>query len=87
MSSTKEREDSQNLNNDTFYRPVTGAHCVIKIEKHPDSGILSGYFDDHHSQGYSQVNEAFKALTKNEIFQPYTTDHDFRSSNEGNDIG
>ena len=34
-------QDSQNINNDTFYRPpVTSAQCIIGTEKYPDSGIL-----------------------------------------------
>ena len=42
----KERQDSQNLNNDTFYRsPVTSAQYIIGTENHPDSGILLNYDD------------------------------------------
>ena len=37
----KERQDSQNLNNDTFNRlPVTSAQCVVGIDKIPDSPTL-----------------------------------------------
>ena len=37
-----ERQDSQNLHNDTFYRTsVTSAQCFIGTEKYRDSGILS----------------------------------------------
>ena len=43
----RDRQDSQNLNNDTFHRPpVTSAQCNIGTEKHPDSGILLTYDDD-----------------------------------------
>ena len=36
-----DRQNDQNLNNDTFYRPpVTSAQCIIGTEKYPDSGIL-----------------------------------------------
>ena len=36
----KDREDSQNLNNDTFCRvPVTCAQCIIGTEKYPDGNI------------------------------------------------
>ena len=43
----QDRQDSQNLNNDTFYRlPVTSCQCVIGTEKHPDAGILLNYDDD-----------------------------------------
>ena len=32
--STRDRQDSQNLNNYTFYRPsVTSAQCIIGTEK------------------------------------------------------
>ena len=34
-----------------------------------------------------QIKEAFRALTKDDILQPYISEDDFRSSNEGNSIG
>ena len=83
-----DRENDQNLNNDTFYRPlVTSAQCIIGTEKYPDSGILINYNDDDYSQGYGQIKEAFKALTKDNLLQPYISDDDFRSSNNGDNIG
>ena len=83
-----DRQNNQNLNNDTFYRPpVTSAQCIIGTEKYPDSAILLNYNDDDYSQGYGQIKEAFKALTKDDILQPYISEHDFRSSNGGNNIG
>ena len=83
-----DRQHDQNLNNDTFVRlPVTSAQVVIGTERYPDSGILLNYDDDDYSQGYGQIKEAFKALTKDDILQPYITEDDFRSSNEGNNIG
>ena len=83
-----DRQNDQDLNNDTFYRPlVTSAQCIIGTEKYPDSGILLNYNDDDYSQGYGQIKQAFKALTKDNILQPYITEHDFRSSNDVNDIG
>ena len=83
-----ERQNSQNLNNDTFYRPlVTSAQCIIGTEKYPDSGILLNYNDDDYAQGYGQINEAFKALTKDDLLQPYISDADFRSNNDGDNIG
>ena len=86
--STKERQDSQNLANDAFYRlPVTSAQCFIGTEKYPDSAILLSYNDDDCSQGNGQIKEAFKALTKDDILQPYKSDHNFRSSNDDNNIG
>ena len=82
-----DRQSDQNLNNDTFYRPpVTSAQCIIGTEKYPDSGILLNYNDDDYSQGYGQIKEAFKALTKDNILQPFISEHDFRSSNDGNNI-
>ena len=83
-----DRQNNQNLNNDSFYRPlVTSAQCIIGTEKYPDSGILLNYNDDDYSQGYGQIKEAFKALTKDNLLQPYIPDDDFRSSNDGNNIG
>ena len=83
-----DRQHDQNLNNDTFVRlPVISAQVVIGTERYPDSGILLNYDDDDYSQGYGQIREAFRALTKDDILKPYITDDDFRSSNEGNNIG
>ena len=45
------------------------------------------YNDDDYSQGYSQIKEVFKALSKDDILQPYISEDDFRSSNDGNNIG
>ena len=84
----QDRQNLQNENNDTFYRPpVTSTQCIIGTEKYPDSGILLNYDDDKYNQGYGQIKEAFRALTKDDILQPYISDHDFRSSNNNNDIG
>ena len=85
----QDRQDSQNLNNDTFYRlPVVSAQCIIGTEKYPDAGILLIYDDDEYSQGYHQIKEAFKALTKDNILQPYKSDDNFRTSNAAaNDVG
>ena len=68
----QDRQDSQNLNNDTFCRlPVVSAQCVIGTEKCPDAGILLKYDDDDdYGQGYHQIKEAFKALTKDDVLQP-----------------
>ena len=83
-----DRQHDQNLNNDTFIRlPVISAQVVIGTERYPDSAILLNYDDDDYSQGYGQRKEAFKALTKDDILQPYITEDDFRSSKEGNNIG
>ena len=83
-----DRQHNQNLNNDTFVRlPVISAQVVMGTERYPDSAILLNYDDDDYSQGYGQIKEPFKALTKDHILQPYISDDDFRSSNEGNNIG
>ena len=87
-SQQNNRQYDQNLNNDTFVRlPVISAQVVIGTERYPDSAILINHDDDDYSQGYGLIKEAFKALTKDDILQPYISEDDFRSSNEGNDIG
>ena len=42
--------------------------------------------DDDYSHGYGQIKEAFKALLKDNVLQPYITEVGFRSSNDGNNI-
>ena len=82
----QDRQDSQNLNNDTFCRlPVITAHCLIGTEKYPDAGILSNYDDHDYTQDYHQIKEALKALTEDNILQPCISDDDFRSSNARTD--
>ena len=85
----QDRQDSQDLNNDTFCRlPVVSAQRSFGTEKYPDSAILLNYDDDDYSQGYHPTKEAFKALTKDDILQPYISEEDFRSSNAAaNDVG
>ena len=59
------RQDSQSLNNDTFYKSsVTSAQCVASTNKYPASGMLLCFDDDEYSQVFKQIEEAFKALTK-----------------------
>ena len=83
-----DRQNDQNLNNDTFVRlPVISSQCILGTEKYPDSAILLKYNVDDFSQGYGQIKEAFKALTKDDILQPYISEDDFRSSNDGDKIG
>ena len=78
----RDRQDSQILNNDTFcWLPVVSAQCIIGTEKNTDIGILLNHEDDGYLQGYAQVKEAFRALTKDDILQPYISENDFRSSN------
>ena len=70
-----DRQNDQNLNNDTFVRlPVISAQVVIGTERYLDTGILLNYNDDENSQGYGQVKEAFKALTKDDMLQPYISE-------------
>ena len=84
----QDRQHDQTLNNDTFYRlAVTSAQCIIGTEKYPDSATLLNYDNDDYSQGYGQIKEAFRALTKDNILQPYISEDDFRSDNNGNNIG
>ena len=85
----RDRQDSRNLNNDTFCRlPVVSAQCIIGTEKYPDAAILLIYVDDDYSQGYHQIKETFKALTEDDILQLYISDDNFRTSNAAaNDIG
>ena len=85
----QDRQDSQNLNNDTFCRlPVVSAQCIIGKEKYPDAGISLNYDDDKYAQGYRQIKEAFRALTKDDILQPYISEEDFRSSDvRADDVG
>ena len=67
----RDRQDSQNLNFDTFCRlPVVSAQCIIGTENYPDAGILLNYDDDYYAQGYSQIKEAFRVLIKDKILQP-----------------
>ena len=81
-------QHDQNLNNDIFCRlPVTSAQCIIGTERHPNSAVLLKYDDGDYSQSKGQIKEAFRALTKNDKLQPHMSEHDFRSSKDGSDIG
>ena len=83
-----DRQHDQTLKNDAFYRmPVSSAQCIIGTEKYPDSATLLNYDDGDYSQGYGHIKEAFKALTEDNILQPYISADDFRSDNNGNNIG
>ena len=55
--------------------------------KYPDCSKLLTYDDEYYSQGYVQSKKPFRVLTKEDVFQPYIFDHDFRSSKEGIDVG
>ena len=45
------------------------------------------YDDDDDSQGYGQIKKAFRAFTKDDILQPYISDHVFRPSIKNIDFG
>ena len=67
-----DRQDSQNLNNNTFYgHPVTNAHVLIGTERYPDNSFFLNFDDDDYFQGYGQIKEAFKALTQEDIPQQF----------------
>ena len=51
----------------------------------PDSGTLIIYIIDEHSQRYGEIEETFRAVTKDDILQPYISEHDFGSSHKNND--
>ena len=83
-----DRQHGQNLNNDAFVRlRIISGQFIFGTEKYPESGILLNYSDDDYSQAYGQIKEAFKAHTKDNILQPYKSENDFRSSNDGGNIG
>ena len=42
--------------------------------------------DVYNSQAYAQIKEIFRALTKDNVLQPYITEDHFQSSNDGDNI-
>ena len=66
---------------------VTSAQCIIGTEQNPDDSISLNYNDYNYSLGYAQTKEVFRALTKDNVLQPYIREDDFRSSNDSDDIG
>ena len=80
-------QHDQNLNNDTFCRlPIVSAQCIIGNEEYLDTGISLSFKDNEYRQGYPQIKEAFRALRHDNVLQPNTSENDFRSSNDGDDI-
>ena len=66
----KDRQHDQNLNNDTSCRlPSITAQCIIVTVRYPDSAFLLNYDDDYYSRGCGQTEEAFRALTKDNLLQ------------------
>ena len=55
--------------------------------KNPDAAILSNFDDDDYIHTYSGIEEAFKALTKDDILKCYLSEHDFRFCNDVDNIG
>ena len=60
---------------------------MIRAEKTPDFGILLNNSEDDFFEGYQQSKEAFSAIIKDNTFQLYLSDRDFRFRNEGIQIG
>ena len=64
----RDKQDSQKLNNDTFCRlAYVSAQAMIGTKKQPDAAILLYYKDHVFSQGYAQIKEAFRNLTKDDL--------------------
>ena len=83
----QDRQHSQSLNKDTFCRlPVVSAQYFIGTEMYPDNCIILIYGDDDNAQGYSQIEQAFRVLTKYNILQTYISYDDFRYSNASVDV-
>ena len=57
------------------------------VRKKPDCANLLNYDNGDYSQGFGQIKEAFRALTKVDNLECYVSDHDFKSSNKGIVIG
>ena len=83
----RDRQDSQNLTNDTFCRlPVSSDQCFIGTEKYPVAVLTLNYDDDDdYSHGFGQIKETFRALLKDDNFQPHISYDKFRSSNVRDD--
>ena len=86
-TSKKDRQKSQNLNNDTSYRLlVTIAQCLISTEKYAVAGIILNYNEDELPQRHGQIKAAFRALTKNLNLPPYISDDDFGNCDDDVDV-
>ena len=57
------------------------------MKMYPDTGILLNFDSDDYSRGYHQIEETFRALTKKNKLQPYKSENDYRSANEGDNTG
>ena len=67
--------------------PATSAQCIIGAEKYLDPVFVLNYDDDEYSQRNGQIKEALRALTKDDVFKTYVSEHVFISSIIINDIG
>ena len=82
------RQDSHNLNNDSICKiRVSSCQYNIGSKKYPDAAILSTYNVNDFSQGWGQIKKVLRALTKDDIFRPYISEHDYRSSNDSKNFG
>ena len=53
----KDEADTQNLNNDTFFRlPLTSAQCIVGT-KNPETGIMLNFDDDDFSFTWLWTNQ------------------------------
>ena len=69
------------MENDTFCRlQVACAQGIIGTQNYPDSIVLLNYDDDVFSHDYGHFEEAFGVLTKDDLLQPFLSNHNFRSS-------
>ena len=76
----RKTQDLPNLKNETFCRlPLTSCQCIIGTDNFAYSGLLLNY-DDDYIHGFGQIKEAFRALAKDDLLQPYISDHDCTSS-------
>ena len=74
--------NQQHQNNDTFYRPsVVNAQCLTGCENFPDARIHCNYAIDEYSQAYAETVSCFRHLAKDNIFQLYSTEKVFVTSN------
>ena len=82
-------QDTQSLNNDTFWRLLgNSAQGIIGTEKNPSASMFLNFDDYFYFRRSGQFEEAFRILTKDDILKPCTSDHDFRFPNvRFDDIG
>ena len=53
-----DRQGSQNLNIDTFFKPpVTSAHVVFGTERYPDNSLSLNYDNYDYTQAYGHIKK------------------------------